>query len=200
MNAAIRPKDRRYTVADYLNGPNDERWELIDGVVYDMAPAPTIKHQRIAGRLYSRLEQKLRGKTCQPFIAPVDVVLSERDVVQPDVIVVCDPAKVTDQNIQGAPDVVVEVLSPNTSAKDLREKKALYERAGVTEYLVIDPLEEYALAFRRDEAGRFGAGDVYAARETLPIVCLEQLEIDLCEVFDLAPEAPVTSPSQADTE
>lgn len=81
-----------------------------------------------------------------------------------------------------------------------QEVRAMREGGWRVVFNVIDPLEEYALAFRRDEAGRFGAGDVYAARETLPIVCLEQLEIDLCEVFDLAPEAPVTSPSQADTE
>lgn len=186
MNTIIRKADHRYTVADYLSWPGEERWELIDGVVYDMSPAPTIKHQNIAGRLYSRLEQRLRDRTCQPLIAPVDVVLSDRDVVQPDIIVVCDPAKITEKNIQGAPEVVVEVLSPATATKDLREKKALFERAGVAEYLLLDPLEEYALVYRRGEDGRFTEGTIYAPDEQLSLLTLG-LEIPLWEVFGKAP-------------
>ena len=193
MSFVPKHQDRRYTVADYLTWPDDERWELIEGVAYDMSPAPTIKHQNVAGEFYVQLSQKLRGKSCQPFIAPVDVVLSERDVVQPDVIVVCDPGKITEKNIQGAPDLVVEVLSPYTATKDLREKKALYERAGVNEYLIIDPLEEYAQAFRLRDDGRFGAADIYGPDEVLPLRSLADLEIPLWEVFGL-PE-PGSEPS-----
>jgi Uma2 family endonuclease len=193
MSSIPNIQSQRYTVADYLTWPDEERWELIDGVAYDMSPAPTIKHQNIAGRLYSRLEQKLRGKSCQPFIAPVDVVLSERDVVLPDVTVVCDPGKITEKYIQGAPDLVVEVLSPFTATKDLREKKALYERAGVSEYLLIDPLEEYAQAFRLRDEGRFGAADIYGPDEVLPLQSLTDLEIPLWEVLGL-PE-PGSQPS-----
>jgi Uma2 family endonuclease len=185
MNA--RPQDRagRYTVADYLTWPDDERWELIDGIAYAMAPAPTTKHQGIAGRLYSRLEQRLNGKPCRPFIAPVDVVLSEGDVVQPDVFVVCDPAKITEKNIQGAPDLVVEVLSPTTATRDLREKKALYMCAGVLEYVVVDPLELYVQRFRLDENGRYGAGDIFAPREELPLATLDGCVVPLWEIFEL---------------
>ena len=115
MNSILKSRSTRYTVADYMNWPDEERWELIDGVAYDMSPAPTIKHQNIAGGIYSMLREKLKGKTCQPFIAPVVVVLSVVDVVQPDVIVVCDPNKITERNIQGPPDWVAEVLSPSTA-------------------------------------------------------------------------------------
>jgi Uma2 family endonuclease len=187
MNTILKPHHRRYTVADYMKWPDEERWELIDGVAYDMSPAPTIRHQKITGRLYSRLEQKLRGKSCQPFIAPVDVVLSERDVVQPDVLVVCDPGKITEKNIQGAPDLVVEVLSPSTATKDLREKKALFERAGVLEYLLIDPLEEYIQVFRHDPQTGFGAAAIHGPRETLALHSLDGLEIPLWELFDYPP-------------
>jgi Uma2 family endonuclease len=185
MNA--RPQDLvpRFTVADYLTWPDDERWELIDGVAYGMAPAPTVKHQGIAGRFYSRLEQRLSGKTCRPFIAPVDVVLSENDVVQPDVFVVCDPAKITDKNIQGAPDLVVEVLSPRTAAKDLREKKALYQRAGVLEYVVVDPLELYVQRFRRQDNGPFCESEIFAPQEELPLATLEGCVVPLWEIFEL---------------
>ena len=109
MNAMFKPRD---TLADYLTWPDEERWELIGGVAYNMAPAPAVKHQDIAGEFFARLKEKLRGKACKPFIAPVEVVLSEVDVVQPDVFVVCDTAKITDKNIRGAPELVAEVLFP----------------------------------------------------------------------------------------
>jgi len=194
MNAIVQQSYNRYTVADYLGWNDDERWELIDGVAYNMSPAPVIKHQNIAGRLYSRLEQALRGKSCQPFIAPVDVILSERDVVQPDVIVVCDPARITEKNIQGAPDLVVEVLSPSTAVKDLREKKALYQRAGVREYLVIDPSANYVQAWRQDGQQHFREAEVYAADDMLPLLALDGLEIALSELFGLPEAAPVKGP------
>lgn len=178
-------ENARYTWADYRTWPDSERWELIDGQAYNMAPAPTIKHQSVAGRFYSRLERRLADKGCTPFIAPTDVKLSEFDVVQPDILVVCDPAQITPTHIEGAPDLVVEVLSPSTSAKDLREKKALYQRAGVREYLVLDPLEHYGLLFRRGEDGRFGEGTIIAAQESVPFATLEGVEIPLWEVFEL---------------
>ena len=122
MNSLASQHQARYTVADYMNWPDAERWELIAGEIYNMSPAPTIKHQGIVGDFYSQLKQQLIGKPCIPYVAPVDVVLSDDDVVQPDVLVVCDPAKITEKNIQGAPDLVVEVLLPGTALKDMREK------------------------------------------------------------------------------
>jgi Uma2 family endonuclease len=184
--AALQPS-QRFTVTDYRSWPDDERWELIDGRAYAMTPAPGIPHQRIAGRLYSRLERQLAGRPCQPFIAPVDVVLSESDVAQPDVLVVCDPARITERDIQGAPELAVEVLSPSTSARDLREKRALYERAGIGEYLVIDPLELYAQLFRRDGAGRYGLPEIFGPQEELKLAVCGGLTIPLWEIFGLEP-------------
>jgi Uma2 family endonuclease len=169
MSSLPKPQSTRYTVADYMTWPDEERWELIDGVAYNMSPAPGIKHQDIAGGLYAMLRGKLQGKSCQPFIAPVDVVLSEHDVVQPDVIVVCDSAKITERNIQGAPDWVAEVLSPSTARKGLREKKALFERSGVREYVVFDPLESYVQRFCLAADGTYGAGEVFDPGESLPL-------------------------------
>ena len=137
---------RRYTVQDYLSWPDDVRCELIHGQVYDMTPTPSLDHQEVVGALYAALrDESARGRhggggSCRVFVAPVDVVLSRDTVVQPDVVVVCDPAKTADrQRVQGAPDLVVEVLSPSTSIKDRREKRALYEAHGVPEYLIVDP-------------------------------------------------------------
>ena len=187
MSSVAKQYQAHYTVADYLSWPDDGRCELIAGAVYSMSPAPTIKHQRIAGEFYSQLNQKLKGKSCFPFVAPVDVVLSIDDVVQPDVLVVCDPAKITEKNIQGAPDLVVEVLSPGTALKDMREKKALYERSGVREYVVIDPLEEYVQRFWLQQDGYYGASDVFGPLEPLPLRSLPGIELPLWEIFDINP-------------
>ncbi len=188
MNSVLKTKTERYTLENYMSWNDGERWELIDGVAYNMSPAPATRHQDIALNLGSLLHNKLRGKPCRPFIAATDVVLSELDVVQPDIFVVCDPAKITSKNIQGAPDFVAEILSPSTSRKDLREKKALYERSGVAEYLVLDPLELYAQLFRLNENGRYEVGEIYGPEETLSLQILGGEVVDLKEVFDMGGE------------
>ena len=188
MSSIFKPKTARYTVDDYLSWDDGERWELIAGVAYNMSPAPTIRHHDIGTNFYSLLRNRLKGKPCKPFVAPVDVVLSDEDVVQPDVLVVCDPAKITPKNIQGAPDFVLEVLSPSTSRKDMREKKSLYERAGVTEYLVLDPLELYAQLFRLNAEGRYGASEVYGPEESLVLQVLGGEAVELGEVFEVGGE------------
>jgi len=181
--------DAPWSWQDYLSWPDEERWEIIDGTAYAMSPAPSTKHQKIAGRLFSRLDQQLSGKPCQPFIAPTDVKLSEQDVVQPDIFMVCDPARITPSHIDGAPDVVIEVLSPATSSRDLREKKALYEKSGVLEYVLVDPLENYAIRFLLTDDG-YDKGMVFACDELLIFERLEGLEVPLWEVFELPPPEP----------
>lgn len=181
------PKQACYTVADYMSWPDDERWELISGIAYAMSPLPSIKHQNIAGRFYSRLEQKLTAKPCRAFITPVDVVLSDGDIVQPDVLAVCDPAKITEKNIQGAPDLVVEVLSPSTALKDMREKKLLYQRFGVAEYIIVDPLGEYVQRFVLQNNGLYSVGDIFGSSEALPLQSLTGIVVPLSEVFGKEP-------------
>jgi Uma2 family endonuclease len=189
MNAILRSPEHHYTLADYLAWPEGERWELIGGVAYGMAPAPSVRHQQIVLNFAFFLKERLKGKTCRPFVAPMDVVLSDHDVVQPDISVVCDPVKITDQNIRGAPDLVIEVLSPATSTRDLREKKALYQGAGVPEYLVVDPLELYVQRFVTGEGGRYGEGEIFGAREELPLFSLAGCVVPLWEIFELEPPA-----------
>ena len=186
MSSVVKQNQPRYTVTDYLCWPDEERWELIAGAAYNMSPAPTIKHQSIAGEFYSQLKQKLKNKSCKPFIAPVDVVLSNEDIVQPDVLVVCDPAKITEKNIQGAPDLVVEVLSPGTALKDMREKKFLYQRSGVREYIVIDPLEDYVQRFFLQNDGAYGVGDIFGPGDALPLQSLPDLVMPLWEIYGVS--------------
>lgn len=176
--------DKKFTYKDYLEWPDDERWELIDGAAYCMTPAPSTRHQRIVLNFSRVLGNNLKNKPCEPFMAPTDVVLSEYDVVQPDVFVVCDRNKITEANIQGAPDLVVEVLSPSTALKDKREKKALYEKYKVKEYIIVDIIEKYIERFYLKEDGEYGGSDIFGYDETIALSSLKGMEIPLSEIFE----------------
>jgi Uma2 family endonuclease len=181
-------KHERYRYDEYLTWSDDERWELIDGKAYNMTPAPSFRHQRIAGNFYRIISNALQGRRCVPGIAPTDVVLSDYDVVQPDVFVVCDENKITEQIIRGAPDLVLEVASPATARKDRMEKKRLYEAAGVREYILIDPEGQYAERFLLDEEGRFDRGEVFGPQQVMPLKSIESVDVPLWEVFEVTKE------------
>ena len=141
-----------YTLEDWQSWPG--RWELINGVAYDMTPAPSTTHQELVGSVYFQLrgafeeaKRKSGGGTCRVFVSPVDVYLTSGPV-QPDLLVVCDPAKISNRGIEGAPDLVVEILSPSTAGKDVTRKRWAYEAAGVPEYLIVDPDERVGLLLR----------------------------------------------------
>ena len=149
--------DARYTLADWRSWPEGERWELIDGLAYAMSPAPRVPHQAQAGELFGELRHYLKGKPCRVFMAPLDVFLEEEGesgstVVEPDVIAVCESAKIRDDGIHGAPDFAAEVLSESTASKDFGVKKELYERAGVREYWIIHPDTGAVFQYLRDGA------------------------------------------------
>lgn len=188
-----QPRGEHYTVADYLAWPDDFRCELIHGVVYDMSPAPVIEHQVLVGKLHLCLASLVGkrggggpgGQECTVLLSPVDVVLAEDTVVQPDLIVVCDAHKLANgKNVQGAPDFVLEVLSPSTAAKDKREKRSLYEAAGVREYLIVDPIGHYAELHTLGADGRYPAPMVLAAEDTLRLDIAAELSITLHDLFD----------------
>ena len=184
MSAALRKsKEQKFTYQDYLTWPDEERWEIIDGIAYNMCPAPETFHQMISMNLSIFLGNKLEGKKSTAFHAPTDVVLSEYNVVQPDVFVVCDPSKLSTKNIQGAPDLVIEILSPSTSAKDRREKKDIYGRYGVKEYILIYPellnAERYILA----ENGNYGNNEIFDTQEELPLFSLPGISLPLWIIF-----------------
>ena len=104
-------------------------------------------------------------------------------VVQPDMVVVCDRSKIDEKGCKGAPDLVVEILSPSTARRDLREKLALYERHGVREYWVVQPSDQTVMVFRLTDMGIFGRHDLFAADEQLPVALLGDLVLDLRELF-----------------
>jgi Uma2 family endonuclease len=164
--------------------------ELIDGALYDMAPAPSVEHQRVVLRLAFAIEAALRGGAgqgrppCEVLPAPMDVVLAADSVVQPDLSVVCDRTKTADGRfVAGAPDLVIEVLSPSTAVKDRREKRRLYESAGVCEYLTVSPDEHYAEYYRLGPDHRYGPSVILGPEDTLQLQCVPGFAHSLADLF-----------------
>ncbi len=142
---------RRISYEELLKFDDDKRYELIDGILYMMA-SPKVSHQELVGEIYFQLKQYLKGKKCRVFISPLDVKLSgqkdnkkEFNVVQPDIMVVCDPDKITDKNILGAPDLAIEILSSSNASHDRVIKLNLYQQFGVKEYWIVS-LEEQTIS------------------------------------------------------
>lgn len=176
-----------YTLEDYLALPNEQRVELIDGVIYDMG-APTAPHQLIGAEIYRLAANYIREKKglCIPFIAPTDVQLDcdIHTIIQPDVMIVCDRSKVNRSRIFGAPDYVLEVLSPSTRNKDIFLKSLKYMRAGVKEYWMVDPMKKTVTTydFRDPEDADM---KLYTFADKVPMALFDgDLVIDFQEIAD----------------
>ena len=184
-------KYNKYTYADYSTWDDSERWELIGGYPYNMSPAPNRFHQEVAGKLYNRFSNYLEGKYCKVYIAPFDVRLAEKgetaaassNVVQPDITVICDKNKLDDKGAFGAPDLIVEVLSPSTLKKDTQEKFILYERFGVKEYWIVDPDQKTVAVYILNSNQKYTLSKKYSSAEKLPVTIFTGFEIDLNGVF-----------------
>ena len=189
MNAAPKLKER-FSYADYLNWSEDERWELIDGIAYDMSPAPTPRHQKVSFTLSRIIADYLDDKSCELYPAPFDVKLSDEtmdelvdSVVQPDLSVICDMELLDERGYNGAPTLVVEVLSESTASKDLAEKYFLYQKPGVKEYLIVNPWAETVTSHILNEAGKFSSPTTYSKEDNMPVAAMAGLTIDLSKVF-----------------
>ncbi|MFH1096244.1 MAG: Uma2 family endonuclease [Candidatus Desantisbacteria bacterium] len=190
MGLAVRKEEEKFTYGDYLNWPNEERWELIDGVAYDMSPAPLRRHQEIVVELSTQFHNYLKNKSCKVYVAPFDVRLPEADesdeeietVVQPDIVVVCDENKLDDKGCKGAPDIVVEILSPYTAKKDMLTKYHLYEKHKVKQYWIFDPETKEVVVFKL-ENDKYGKPEEYKKEDTIRVDIFTDLEIDLSAIF-----------------
>ncbi|MBI4753567.1 Uma2 family endonuclease [Candidatus Desantisbacteria bacterium] len=190
MGLALKKQEEQWTYGDYLGWPDEERWELIDGIAYNMSPAPSMEHQEVFRELSTEFSIYLRGKTCKVFLAPFDVILPENNekeedcqtVVQPDIFVICDRTKLDSRKCKGAPDLVIEILSPSTTRKDMTVKFALYERVGVKEYWIVHPLDKTVLVYKL-EGNKYARAQMYSAEDKIKVGIFEDLEIDLGEVF-----------------
>ncbi len=204
MSLALQPEDS-FTYGDYLTWPEGERWEVIDGIAWDMSPAPSVTHQRVSRDLLRLLGDHFGDQGCEVLAAPCDILLPEADeadeevetVVQPDLFVVCDPAKVGQKRIRGAPDLVVEILSPSTARKDEGIKRERYARAGVPEYWLVHPIDRVILRYALNE-GAYGISDVFGVEDgAITSTRFPDLMVDLTALFRVEPTAPSRSPRDA---
>lgn len=187
-----------YTYKDYCCwSAKDGRFELIDGVEYSMTPGPSRSHSLIVTELGRQFANFFLGKSCEVHLAPFDVRFSEPDeadedistVVQPDISIICDPKKLDEKGCRGAPDLVVEILSPSTASKDHIKKRAIYEKHGVKEYWLVHPTDRTVMVYRPDAAGKYNIFLVLDATSKLSTPLFPGLEVDLGQVFQIHPNS-----------
>jgi len=184
-----------HTYGDLLSWPEDVRYELIDGVAYLMSPAPSRIHQEMVGELYRQIANALERTPCRAYVAPFDVRLPRRGeadgdvdtVVQPDVLVVCDPSKLDERGMRGPPDWVIEVLSPATAGHDQTVKLAAYERAGVREVWLVHPTDQVVTVYEHSGAA-FGRPSIAELRDEMAPKVLPSVTIEWGRVLSY-PEA-----------
>ena len=188
----LRENDKVFTYGDYNLWPESERWELIEGVAFDMSPAPSRQHQFILVELVSQVHGLLGEVPCEVYCAPFDVrfpdYIEQEDaeistVVQPDLVVVCDKKKLDDKGCIGAPDLVVEILSPSTMSKDLHQKFTLYEKHGVKEYWVISPGDKVLFKYKLSAEGKYLEPEIYEESDVLNSDLIADFKIELKRVL-----------------
>ncbi|MFH0925609.1 MAG: Uma2 family endonuclease, partial [bacterium] len=175
--------------------PEKERWELIEGIAYNMSPSPSKSHQRILRELLRQFANFLFDKKCEIFSAPFDVRIPEPDkgkpdrdediesVVQPDLVVICEKSSLDERGYKGIPTLIVEIISPSTASRDMKEKFFLYERVGVKEYWIVHPVEKIVMVFKLGMNREYGKPEIYAESDKIEVCILGQLTIDLKSVF-----------------
>ena len=179
-------KNKIYTYADYASWGDDVKCELIGGVVYMMAPGATQTHQETSGELYRQIANYLLDKPCKVFHPPFDVCLhadgdEDKTVVQPDLFVVCDRSKLDGKRCNGAPDMVIEILSPSSANRDTLLKFNKYMQAGVREYWIVDP-DDKIVRVCILKNGKLEITD-FLSPDTIPISVLDGCKIDMARVF-----------------
>ena len=184
MALAIK-QDQKYTFADYDAWPEDERWEIIEGIPHAMT-APSRLHQDIVAEVLIQIGLYLRDKPCKIYPAPFNVRLpveNEADelietTVEPDLSIICDSDKLDDKGCRGAPDWIIEVLSPSTTLRDMNTKRDLYQQHGVKEYWIVHPLERWVMIYTLDEAGNYAKPLVVGMDEATPVNLFADLVVD----------------------
>ncbi len=187
--------NKRYTYADYLTWADGKMRELIHGIIKKMSPAPSLEHAEVSSNISWNLGSLIRKNkgNCKVFSAPFDVRFPKQGemadnkidtVVQPDICIVCDLSKLDHRGCCGAPDMIVEILSPSTFRKDVTEKFALYESSGVREYWIVHPSDKAITTFILQKDGKYDAGTTYEWEGKVPVHILNQWDIDLNDIFE----------------
>lgn len=189
---APETKEGHYTYADYAKWPEGERWELIEGKAYAMPPSQTTRHQQISMNLCMMLCPYFQSKQFMILAAPLDVLLPKGDesdediesVVQPDLLVVCDPAKLKENYVLGAPDLVIEIMSNESAGHDMKNKLFLYGRCGVRCYIIVDPWGKLLYARYSKPEGGFGTTDFFQGNDKGAVRIFDGLVLDVVRVFE----------------
>lgn len=189
---AIPNEERKYSYADYMTWDEGERVELIDGEIFNMSPAPSRQHQQILGELFKAFSFILQDAECEVYFAPFDVRLFTKNkqndeidnVVQPDLSVVCDKDKLDDRGCNGSPDLIIEVLSPSSIKMDRWEKYRLYEKAGVKEYWLVDPINQSVEVHLLVDT-HYEFQGVFTEEDTVSVQILPELTLNLNEIFNV---------------
>ena len=181
-----------YSYADYFSWDDQKRWELINGEVWDMSPAPSRFHQDVSVKLVYALFDYFKEKEGKVYAAPFDVRLPDKEeaedteiftVVQPDISVICDRKQLDDRGCIGPPDLIIEILSPSTAAKDLKVKRMLYEQHGVKEYWLLHPVDNIAMLYTLTKENRYDKARILDRDDILTSVQFDQLGIALHSIF-----------------
>lgn len=180
-------KNKTYTYIDYMKYPEGARIELIEGNIYDMSPAPSRIHQRLILELSNLFNQYIKSNNglCEVDIAPFDVFLTDNDniencknIVQPDISVICDKNKLNDKGCVGAPDLIIEIVSPSNQSNDYVRKLGLYEHFKVREYWIVNPMDKSILIYKLDDTMHYGAPRAYSFTDTIKVGIYDGLEIN----------------------
>ncbi len=191
MDAAYKLEEK-YSYADYSRWDDNDRWELIDGDAFNMAPAPSTEHQSVVTELLYKIRDFLNGKDCKVFSAPFDVRFPKQigdsdlnvdTVLQPDIVVICDPEKIDKKGAVGAPDFVAEILSPYTITRDFKDKFLVYEKHKVREYWINDPSNKTVYQYSLLDNGFFSENNIYFSGDEISSSALTGFIIKVDELF-----------------
>ncbi|MEQ8189467.1 MAG: Uma2 family endonuclease [Candidatus Eremiobacterota bacterium] len=192
MSEPVTKENKIYTYSDYASWQDGKRYEIIGGKAYSMSPGASDMHQGVSAQLLAEFVIYLRGKKCRAFDAPFDVILPEEgetfenssNVVQPDIIVVCDKEKITRRGCCGAPDLVVEILSPSSTKRDIKDKRRLYQRYAIKEYWIVDPVNKRVDIYKLNKDNIYDFPEIYAEDDKIKVgIFNDELEIDLTVIF-----------------
>ena len=187
-----------YSYADYLTWKFEQALEVIKGKIFPMS-GPSRIHQKISWQLTVNFDNHFKQHRCEAYAAPFDVRLYDKKksqkadkdiftVVQPDLCIICDLTKLDDRGCLGAPDLIVEILSPGNSTREMKIKKELYAESGVKEYWIVDYNHETLTQFSIEEDGNFGRPLIFTSEEAVPSVIFPDFMLNLIELFPVPPE------------
>ncbi|WP_019907722.1 Uma2 family endonuclease [Thermoanaerobacter indiensis] len=186
-------KHNIYTYSDYLKLEDGERVELIEGNFVAMSPSPSRIHQKIITEISRVIGNFIKEKNleCEVYVAPFDVRLIDKDeteencknVVQPDISVICDKSKLDDKGLKGAPDFIIEVVSPSNASIDYVKKLYLYEKFKVKEYWIVNPISKNIFVYKLDEKGQYSEPEKYTIEDTIKVNIFKELEINIAKLI-----------------